>query len=109
MLKQEALFVDSLIEKYGTIDKKLIRINHKEGICEYDSQQYSIIFPREFIKRTEKLNSTKIYKFCFVGVYTNKREWIKDFENKNSYIKFTNRGRTINKHSFDDEYYKSLC
>ena len=82
-----------------------IRINHLKGETIINGKCYGIILPQSLIEYCKSLWHERIDQFYFKGVITEKREWIRQYEN----VYESNRGRDKNlKYSLDKEYYTSL-
>lgn len=105
--KQAALFKLALKEKYENFNAEDIIIDHIHGKCFYKGEEYSVIFPKIFIKKVSQLRGEKIYNYNFIGKNNKMRSWVKEFED-DGIIKMTNEGRKIDKEYFDVNYYQTI-
>jgi len=112
--RQYGLFRLALFEKYGCIDEDQIIVDHAKGASYYKDIKYAVIFPRQWFDRVQ--GHEKIYDFVFLGSQdndgTNSRDWVLEYENENSIIKFSSRGRTLQENGrtsfFDPEYFDPM-
>ncbi len=107
--KQEALFTEALKEAGYAIQPGDVRIDHELARCYYQSKDYNLIFPLRFLRLSRQLNFMKTYDYCFRGLQTPRRDWVRQFEGERSKITFTDQGRKIEKDLFDTAYYQEMA
>lgn len=110
MLLQEYLF-KSALQEYG-IDSKFT-VDHKNGINTIGDISFGIKYPLSYIERIEALNKEKLYDYCFIGSWTDKKgrkEILEKYTQLNSRMYHSSNGRDPNKkYLFDVEYYQTMC
>ncbi len=111
MTKQEAMFKLALKEAGLEFSEEDIKIDHKNGKDYYKSIEYEVIFPWSFVEKARKLwQLNRNYEYNFIGNLVPSREWIKKFDDPNSFIKDSKLGRILPKELFDDkEYYNIIA
>lgn len=108
--KQQALFEEALAEVgYQFDNSRSISIDHETPKCFFKEESFELVFPLRFLRECRQLNYSKSLDFCFRGIRTTKREWVNGFNSANSKISFTDKGRKIEKHHFDTEFYQEMA
>jgi hypothetical protein len=106
-LRQYFLFKQALEEKYETIDEYDILVDHSNGNCYYKDNKFGVIYPKSWIDLFT--NGVKSIDYFFSGYVNpnspNLRDWVLGYSNKNSVINFSNRGRTISRDLFDNDFF----
>jgi hypothetical protein len=109
-LRQYHLFLMALKEEFDTVDETKIIIDHSTGDCYYDRKNYGLIYPKSWLVNFKK--TEKDLDFFFSGFYNEeakeKRDWVKLYNNKNSIIEYSNRGRTIPRDFFDVDFFHKM-
>lgn len=104
-------FFKESIKELG-FDNKNISIDHKQGYNYYNSKQYDIKYPKNYIDRINSLSKDKKFDYCFIGSIgkLGRKELLKQFETNKSIIKDSHKGRdTDTKYIFDTDYYQTIC
>lgn len=111
MLYQSQRFIQAVDEFNNTkISENEIGVDHKNMTITHGNRMYRLIFPKSYVEQINKIGFKKDIEYNFVGLYTNKREWVNEYiDSKDNIINFNRSGRTKEKGYFDIEYYKTLC
>jgi hypothetical protein len=110
-LRQYYLFYQALCEVYEDVNESNIVVNHSNGSCFYKDVKYGLIYPTDWLNRINVLlkENEKSVDFFFSGYKSHDmphlRDWVLEFENLNSYILYSNRGRVIPRDLFDIEFF----
>lgn len=95
---------------------KEVRLNGKVWIdhenCKnyLDGKEFNLIFPLRLLKLIkENCDFNKKINYNFCGKLTDKREWVKEYDQMENAVAFTQKGRLLEKGFFDLDYYQILC
>lgn len=109
---QEYFFKKCIIETpsyFGNLSKYNIRIDHFNGKNYLNNSQYPILFPRSTFEYVSTLSKEKDVEYYFKGVITEKRKWIKKYEDTGIILNSNSgRDRSI-KYDIDIDYFRSMC
>jgi hypothetical protein len=109
---QYKLFEKCLAENKIDPAKFKITVDHQNGyITLNDTLKFELKYPLSYIKQINSILKDKKYDFCFVGHFEDKgrQELLEKYQNQNSYIENSKRGRDKSiKYDFDIEYYTIL-
>ena len=109
-LRQYHLFKQPLEEKYRVIDEYDIVVNHSNGKCYYKNIEFGLTYPISWLKLFK--SNEKLIDYFFSGYLnpnsTQLRNWVLDYNDKNSIINFSNRGRTIPRDLFDTYFFDTM-
>jgi hypothetical protein len=98
------------IDTNNNTNNIVIKIDHYNGFNYINNIKIPITFPVYLLDYINTLNKDKEIDYNFIGTITNKRNWIKKYNNHNSIIKSSNYGRNINrKYNIDKDYYNTIC
>lgn len=109
---QYKLFEKCLAENKINPAEFTIIVDHQNGFITLNNTlKFELKYPLNYIKQINSISKDKKYDFCFVGHFEDKgrQELLEKYQNQNSYIENSKRGRDkAIKYDFDIEYYTIL-
>jgi len=107
MLLQE-FFFKSALEEVGVLINQPYLIDHKMGRNINAGKSYPLTFPNYILNYINKISKEKLYEYNFIGSITEKRTWVKKYNN-NSIVQYSDTGRDPKiKYDIDKNYYNIM-
>jgi|688.fasta_scaffold635732_1 hypothetical protein len=108
----QEFFLKKFLEEKGYVDVKYIKIDHQQGTAIIDDKYIAktIIFPQYLISYTRQYYYLdKTLDYYFKGMITANRQWILQYDKKNTILEHSTYGRNIKlKYQIDNDYYYNM-
>jgi hypothetical protein len=78
------------------------------GVNYLNGNKYPLLFPKDMVDFVHVMSKDKVGDYYFKGVISDKREWIKGYENKGTIVNSFYGRNSSTKYILDEEYYFRL-
>jgi hypothetical protein len=109
---QEYFFKKSINDNpsfFGNPVEHKIVIDHINGSNYLNGIKYPILFPKDMVDLIDGISKDKVRDYYFKGVISNKREWVREYEDRGLIINSFYGRNPSTKYTLDEEYYKEMC
>ena len=109
---QEYFFKKSINDNpsfFGNPIEHEIVIDHINGVNYLNGNKYPLLFPKDMVDFVHGMSKDKVGDYYFKGVISDKREWIKGYEDRGTIINSFYGRNSSTKYILDEEYYRGMC